>query len=259
MQRLAIATQEIDISRHVALARDHGVGIEVQTYAYRPSLLDGDWRTQAKEHSALLRELVGEIALHGAFYDMSSASTDPRVGALTRERYLASLHVAAELGACQVVFHANYLPIIHHPDYLLEWARRQIDFWGELVEEARRLGLVIALENMWEPAPGIIAGLLGQVNSPHFGACLDVGHVYLYSDSLPFTAWLDQLGEWLVHCHINNNAGLYDEHLRLDADDGVIDYDAVLPVLRALSQPPLVCLEMNDLEDLRRSLCYLGR
>ena len=259
MERLAITSHGRDISKHVALARAHGVGIEIQVYGYDPNLLDADWRALVEEHKAILRGFEGEIALHGVFYDMYSASVDQRVMALTRERYLLNLRIAAELGACHVVFHANYLPAIRNPSYLRDWTERQAAFWSDLVEEAARLGVVVALENMWEPEPGIIGGVLDRVNSPYLGACLDVGHVHLYSDSLPFSAWVDRLRDRLVHCHINNNRGLYDEHLPLDIEEGVIDYQVVLPLLRSLPRPPLIVLEMDRLEDLERSLRYLGR
>lgn len=259
MERLAITTCGRDISKHIALARAHGVGIEIQVYGYDPNLLDGDWQTLVSQHRRLLHGFEGEIALHGAFYEMYSASVDQRVSALTRERYLLNLRIAAELGACHVVFHANYLPAIRHPTYLPDWTERQANFWGRLVDEAGRLGVIIALENMWEPDPTIIAGVLEQVDSPYLAACLDVGHVHLYSDSLPFSAWVDRLRDRLVHCHINNNRGLYDEHLPLDAAEGIIDYQAILPLLRSLPRPPLIVLEMDRLEDLERSLRYLGR
>ncbi|MGD1996565.1 MAG: sugar phosphate isomerase/epimerase family protein [Anaerolineae bacterium] len=259
MERLAIATSQPDISRHIALARRYNSGIEIQVYGYDPNLLDGGWQNLVATHKSLLRGFDGEIALHGAFYDMSSSSMDERIVALTRERYLLSLRIAAELGARNVVLHANYFPLVLRPGYLPEWTRREVTFWGEMVEEARRLGVIIALENMWEPTPDVIAGVLEQVGSPYLGACLDVGHVYLYSDTVPFHNWLDQLRGQLVHCHINNNKGLYDEHLALDAAGGVINYDEVMPMLRTLHRPPLISLEMERLEDLGRSLRYLGR
>jgi sugar phosphate isomerase/epimerase len=259
MERLAITAQQPDIAQHVAIARKHNVGIEIQVYGYDPNLLDGDWQALAKEHQALLRGFEGEVALHGAFYDMNSASTDKQITNLTRERYLLNLRIAAVLGARTVVFHANYFPIIRHPDYLPTWVERQVSFWGDLVEKARELDLVIALENMWEPDPHIIARVLDEVNSPYLAACLDVGHAHLYSDSLPFSAWLNRLERHLVHCHINNNQGLYDGHLPLDAEGGIVDYESVLPMLRALPKPPLVCLEMDNVEDIVRSLRYLGR
>jgi len=259
MDRLAITACQPDIAQHIALAREHCLGIEIQIYGYDPNLLDGDWRALVAKHKTLLRQLEGEIALHGAFYDMSSASSDAQIVTVTRERYHTNLQIAAELRACHVVFHANYFPVIRHPDYLPDWTERQVVFWSALAEEARRLGLTIALENMWEPEPGIIATVLEQVNSPHLAACLDVGHVYLYSDSLPFSTWLERLQGRLVHCHINNHHGHHDEHLPLDVEGGVIDYQAILPLLRALPRPPLICLEMDDLDYLRRSLRYLGR
>jgi sugar phosphate isomerase/epimerase len=259
MDRLAITSQKPDIAPCVALASEHNVGIEIQAYGYEPGLLDGDWRSLVKQQKAILRGFVGEIAFHGAFYDMSAASTDPRVAALTRDRYLTCMRIAAELGACHIVFHTNYLPWIRRPVYQPQWIEQHVAFCRELSVEAEKLDLVIALENMWEPEPGIIARVLEQVDSPYVGACLDIGHVYLYSYSLSCAAWIERLGDNLVHCHINNHHGLYDEHMPLSAEGGVIDYDVILPQLRSLSSPPLIAIEMEDLDDLEQSLRYLGR
>lgn len=259
MDRLAITIAQVDITQHIALARKYNVGIEIQVYGYDPDLLDNDWRAVVAQHKTALRGFTGEIALHGAFYDMSSASNDSRITALTRERYLQNLDIAAELGAHNVVFHTNYLPIIRHPDYLPPWTGRQVAFWRELAERARQLGLVIALENMWEPEPEIIGDVLEQIGSPSLAACLDVGHVHLFSDSLPVSAWVERLEKYLVHCHLNNNQGVYDNHLALDAEGGEIPYDTIIPLLENLSPTPLVCLEMDNLADLERSLRYLGR
>jgi sugar phosphate isomerase/epimerase len=259
MNRLAITSQKPDIAPHVDLARQYGVGLEIQVYGYDPNLLDDSWQDLASQHRSLLKDFPGEIALHGAFYDMTSSSVDRRLVQVTWERYLASLQVAAELGARNVVFHANYLPLIRKPSYRPDWIQRQVDFWGKLAKEASKLDVIIALENMWEPDPDLIATVLEQVASPHARACLDVGHVYLFSESLPFPDWLERTRENLVHIHANNNLGQYDDHLPLDAEEGVVNYDDVIPLLRELSPPPLVSLEMEHLEDLERSLHFLGR
>jgi sugar phosphate isomerase/epimerase len=259
MDRLAITSQKPDIAPHVNLARQYGVGIEIQVYGYDPNLLDGDWRDLVSQHKALLKGFSGEIALHGAFYDMTSSSVDERLVQITRERYLSNLQVAAELGARHVVFHANFLPLIRKPSYRLDWTQRQVDFWGQLADEASKLDVIIALENMWEPDPDIIATVLEQVASPNARACLDIGHVYLFSDSLPFPDWLERMKGTLVHVHANNNPGCHDDHLPLDAEEGVLDYGEIVPLLRGISPPPLVSLEMEHLEDVERSLRYLGR
>ena len=88
----------------------------------------------------------------------------------------------------------------------------------------------------------------------------DVGHLYLFADALSRDRWIEQLGHRLIHCHINNHRGFYDDHLPLDFPGGVINYKRdVLPLLRALPNPPSLVLEMDDLEYLERSLRYLGR
>jgi sugar phosphate isomerase/epimerase len=255
--RLAIATPRPDIAPYIALARDYGVGIEIQAYGYNPGLLDSDWSSLVEQHRYLLRGFEGEIALHGAFFDMSSASEDPQIVRVTRQRYLLTLQLAVELGARHVVFHANYLPWIRNARYLRQWTQRQVEFWAEIGAEAERLGLVVALENMWEPSPDLIGCILDWVDSPFVTACLDVGHAYLYSDSIPLTGWLDRLKDRLSHCHINNHRGVEDEHLPLDALGGVVDYSYVLPLLWSLPSPPLISLEMESLEDLERSLRFI--
>ncbi len=259
MLRLAVTTKQVDIEPYVVLASEHHVGLEIQVFGYHPNLLDGDWKSLVEQYKRLLRGFTGERALHGVFYDMNSASPDRQIQAIVRKRYLLSLQIAAELEARTVVFHANYLPFIRRPEYLPDWTRLQVEFWTDLLQEAARLDLFVALENMWEPRPEIIGNLLECINSPRLGACLDVGHVYLYTDSTPFPIWADRLREWVIHCHINNHRGYYDEHLPLDTPDGVIDYRTVLPLLEAMPRQPLICLEMNHLEDLERSLRYLGR
>jgi len=265
MESLLLATYQRDITRHYELAQAHGAGLELQVYGYDTDLLDHGWRQVLDQHKALLKNFEGDIAIHGAFLDMSPASADKRVVALTRERFMLNLDIAAELGARTVVFHTQFLPqvyrpVIGGPDYRVRWTRGQVEFWGTMVEEAAKRELVIALENMWEPNASIIGDVLDQVDSPHLGACLDVGHVYLFSDYLPLKMWIDQLSHRLVHCHLNNHKGTFDEHLALDLPGGVIDYNRdVLPLLRALPNPPALVLEIDEIEYLESSLRYLGR
>lgn len=258
MERLAIATHQRDIARHVAFAREYQVGIEIQVYGYNPNLLDGDWQSLVALHKEQLHGFEGEIALHGAFYDMSSASIDQRILAVTRDRYLLNLQIATDLGGQNVVFHVNYLHVIRQNSYLEDWSRRQVDFWGEMAERAKELGVTVAVENMWEPNPDVIMDVLDQVDSPYVGTCLDVGHAHLYSaKDISFATWLERVESRLVHCHINNNRGEYDDHLPLDDERGIVDYRSVLDMLRALPRQPLVSLEMDKLDYMAHSLDFI--
>lgn len=260
MERVLLATYQRDITRHYELAQAHGAGLELQVYGYDTDLLDSGWRELFDQHRALLKDFEGELAIHGAFLNLSPASLDRRVRALTRERYMLNLDIAAGLGARTVVFHTDFLPIVRNPAYRPDWTERQVEFWGPMAAEAAGRGLRIALENMWEPEPDVIGDVLDRVDSPHLCACLDVGHFYLFSDYLPLERWIKQISHRLVHCHLNNHRGFFDEHLPLDFPGGVIDYQRdVLPLLRALPTLPSLVLEMDELEYLERSLRYLGR
>jgi sugar phosphate isomerase/epimerase len=264
MERVLLATYQRDITRYYELAQTHSAGLELQVYGYDTDLLDSGWRELLDRHKALLRDFEGELAIHGAFIDMAPASPDRRIVATTRDRFMLNLDIAAELGARTVVFHANFLPQVYRPvvggpDYRLTWTKGQVEFWEPMAEEAAQRELVIALENMWEPEPGIIGDVLDQVDSPHLSACLDVGHFYLFSDYLPLERWIRQISHRLVHCHLNNHRGSYDEHLSLDFPGGVIDYKRdVLPLLRKLPDSYNIVLEMDKIEYLESSLRYLG-
>jgi sugar phosphate isomerase/epimerase len=259
LKRILLATYQRDIAGHCELAQAHQAGLELQVYGYDTDLLDSGWREMVAVHKALLRDFQGELAIHGAFYNLSPASPDRRIVALTRERYLLNLDIAAELGARNVVFHTDFLPIVRNPVYRPDWTKRQVEFWVPMAEEAAQRGVVVALENMWEPEAGIICDVLDQVDSPHLGACIDVGHVYLFSDYVPLETWIERMSPRLVHCHLNNHRGFFDEHLPIDFPGGVIDYkQAVLPLLNALPNPPALVLEMDELDYLEKSLRYLG-
>ncbi len=265
MEHILLGTYQRDITRHCELAQAHGAGLELQVYGYDTDLLDSGWRELLDQHKALLRGFEGELAIHGAFFDMAPASPDRRIVAVTRERCMLNLDIAAELAALHVVFHTQFLPqvyrpVVDGPDYHHSWTEGQVEFWGPMAEEAAKRGVVIVLENMWEPEPDIIGDVLDRVNSPNLGACLDVGHVRLFTDYVPLEMWIERLSHRLVHCHVNNHRGSYDEHLSLDFCGGVIDYKRdVLPLLRALPNQPSLVLEMDDLEYLECSLRYLGR
>ncbi len=68
-----------NITRHYELAQAYGAGLELQVYGYNTDLLDDGWRELLDQHKALLLDLPGNLAIHGAFIDMSPSSSDRRV------------------------------------------------------------------------------------------------------------------------------------------------------------------------------------
>jgi sugar phosphate isomerase/epimerase len=253
MDQVLITTEVKDVAAYRLWAEESGLGLELQAFS-DPQLLAGDWQAILRDHQRLLAGFRGCLGLHGAFYDLISASLDPGVVRLTRERYRQNLHAAQELGAGYVVFHANYMGILKLPDYRPGWHRRQVDFWSRFAEEAAAAGLYLLLENMWEDDPTIITDVLAEVNSPHLRACLDIAHAVLYSRT-PVAEWIETFEPYLHCCHLNNHDGHLDLHWPLD--QGVIDYPPVLRHLRRLPRPPLLTLEMADQNSLKAGLRYL--
>jgi sugar phosphate isomerase/epimerase len=253
MDRILITTNCIDLSDYRDLAEASGAGLELQAFA-EPAALNGGWREILANHKRQLKNFNGDLGVHGAFYDMSSASRDPEVVALTRKRYRQNLVAAAELGAHYVVLHLNYLGPMNLLGYHPDWHRRQVEFWSEFIDEVVEVGIPVLLENSWENSPEIILDVIREVNNPYLRTCLDVAHATLYS-KLPFREWLDAFEPYLECCHLNDHDGEHDLHLPLG--QGVVDYNDVMDSLNELERKPYFCLELTSLTSIDTSLEFL--
>jgi sugar phosphate isomerase/epimerase len=98
---------------------------------------------------------------------------------------------------------------------------------------------------------------LNEINHPHLRACLDVGHAHLFTDNhFAFDDWLESLAPWLSEIHMNNNNGILDEHHGFDWQAGVLNYQEILPKIRAINPQVAMVLEMDLVQDMRDSLHY---
>lgn len=240
----------------VDLAIEHSLGIEVMAFAF-PHILDGDWRVTLAEYKEILKPVQGDITIHGPFMDMVSGSPDPRINSVCIARYSHAIRIAAELGAKQVIFHANFIGSLHNTFYRDGWHERNVEFWLPVAEYAEQHHVTILLENMWEFDPTIIADLLQAVNHPNLRTCIDVGHAHLFSnEQYTFEYWLRTMQPWLTEIHMNNNNGILDEHHGFDWEQGVLDYHKILPLIRSINPDVDLVLEMDSVQDMRDSLHY---
>lgn len=238
----------------VELARKYNLGIEVMAFAF-PHILDGDWQEVLEYYKDMLADISGPITMHGPFMDMVSGSPDERVNAVTYHRYAQALRIAKDLGAKQVVFHANYIGLLHNEFYRTGWHQRNVDFWGPLGDYAQEYDVIVAIENMWEFDPTIIGNLLKELKHPYLKACLDIGHAHLFSDrNFRFNYWLETMEDYIIELHMNNNNGIMDEHHGFDWEHGVLNYTNLMPKLRQLPIKPDMVLEMDQVKDMADSL-----
>ncbi|MBN1874439.1 MAG: sugar phosphate isomerase/epimerase [Anaerolineae bacterium] len=258
MTTLLIAAYRQDIRDHLALAQTYNVGLEIQAFSH-PQVLTGDWRALLKMYQSWLCDFPGPIAFHGAFFDISGASDDPDIVALTRKRYLLSMDIAAELGAEHIVFHTNFIPMIRTERYRLDFIQRLTAFLDPLGYEAEQRNLWIAMENMWDPDPSILKAIMQGTTAPHIGVCLDISHAYLYNNAHPLDQWVTQLIPYLIHCHLNNTRGVIDEHLALNVPGGAINFSRLLQTLARLPNTPWLVLELDDPHAVAQSLKFTRR
>lgn len=255
METVLLSANINNVEDCIALSQAHGLGIEVMAFAF-PRILDGKWKDSVAQYKNLLQPVPGPITLHGPFMDMAPGSPDPQINATCMERYRHGIHIASELGAEKIVYHANFIAAIHNLSYREGWHQRNVDFWGEIAHFAQTYGVTIAVENMWEFDPAIIVDILREVNHPNLRACLDVGHAHLFGPDHSFETWLTLFEPWLVHMHMNNTHGKLDTHNALA--DGIINYDKILDRLRQLDPLPTMVLEMYEVHDMRESLPFFN-
>jgi len=146
-RQLLLQLRGQELAAAMPLLESGRFGLEVGDFA-SPQLLDGDWQAKLEELRPLCRRLPGPITLHGPFLDLSPASPEPRMLALTRERYRQALHIAKEIGARYLVLHSQFNPNIWEPHYPRLWREGSLRFFTELLPEIAAAGVTVLLENV---------------------------------------------------------------------------------------------------------------
>ncbi len=158
MNKLAINTMGDELEDSAAFCRAQSIGIEVTGF-YWPPNLDGDMTGLINRHARAVAG-ISPVVSHGPYLDLIAVSRDPAIVDVTRKRHDTALHASREIGATLYVAHTNYSPIITSASYVRNFIKRMLDFWLPFADEAAKSGIVICLENLWEPGPEIQVELI---------------------------------------------------------------------------------------------------
>ena len=176
-------------------------------------------------------KFVDAHAPFGVIEDLDLPLEGMRAAMIMRQKL--ALEVAAELGVDSITMHVGNTPEEFAPfslEQLHGFILRSLD---ELLPVAERLGVVIAIENIWFPTstPEKLLAIIDRFRSPNLGLCFDAGHANLMArdrgaaDSNPVQAWqrfgavpydetvLDKMLPHITTCHLHDNNGLWDQHL----------------------------------------------
>lgn len=249
MLKLAISTVGDELEAAAELCRSEGVGLEVQDFAY-PENLDNDPSKRIHRHTEAVKN-IAPLIVHGPCFDLMASSIDPAVVAVTKNRHDTALAAARTIGAKWYVAHTNYNPLIRNASFRKNWTGRMLNFWLPIADEAGKAGIVICLENLWEPTPDIQAELVTTGNHPHLKASFDNGHALVFS-SESSSRWVETLGSMMAHCHLHDNSGELDEHKPVG--EGKENWPELVKALRDHAPQAVVVAESESLVDNKLSL-----
>lgn len=188
------------------------------------------------------------LSIHAPFMDLSPGAVDSKVRAVTIERFSHILDLAEILKPKIIVFHSGYekWKYSHRVDV---WLEGSLITWKQLLLRAMEMGIKIAIENIFEDDPINLRLLMEQIDSDHFGICLDTGHFNLFSKT-PLEEWLKQLKPYIIELHLHDNNKNVDAHKAIG--DGTFDFDTLFSVLRGKNL--IYTLEAHTPEDVLKSL-----
>jgi len=236
-------------------AHKRGLGIEVASFV-APSWYYKKNKDQLKKalktHLEEFSDFKNVISLHGPIMDIIPHTVDEEIRNVVLRRVTTTMKLAEHLGVKRVIFHTGINPIVTAPNYYKNICKQQAQFWDEILE--RFQNQVICLENMWEPDTKILRMILKYSKSDRLKICIDVAHANVYG-KIPMREWFTKLSDHIVHLHLNDNNGKYDEHLAIG--DGNLDWKVITDEISKLKTNPRVVIEIPDLERIIKSLKYL--
>lgn len=234
-----VAALPFDLIReNVEFLKVNKLGVEVMMY-------DTEWvrnfpRAEVVAMSKLLEAEDIPVSVHGPLFDLNPGSQDKIIRDYTKFNFMRALNISAMLKAEIVVFHLGLNPLTLG-EYRKTWFDISLKTFRAVVNHAKRLGITIAVENMFIDTPNLLRQVIEAIDSPHMQVCLDVGHVNVYS-KVPLKKWFDALGKYIVKIHINDNDAQNDLHLAFG--EGNMDFEMVYRLLNQKNISPWMTLEM---------------
>ncbi len=211
-------------------------------------------------HRQFLHDLARDmgvrfIAMHslcGKGIDLDT--TDPAARKNMIQTHIRSMELEAEFGGLTYTVHVGAYHYVYDHVPVPVLRKLAAEALEQLVPVAERLGLVVAVENSFEPpnsAKEVLALVEPLSSSPAIGVCYDTGHAQhmapypwkdpsKYASYMPGSWWeglveeadaLEKLSRHVVTTHIHDNSGYADQHGM--PFDGTIEWDKLMPKLFA--------------------------
>lgn len=252
MTNFLIVSKADGLSEYSKIAAEYGVGYEYNDF-FNPEVLD-DAELQDSIINKYRESKVPEYCtMHGAFFDVIPFSYDSRIRAVSEERMIQSMEIARRIGAKAVVFHTNANPFLTSEKYIEQMVLATSEFVGKLLDEYRDIN--IYLENMFDSSPDILRKISERlVKHQNYGICFDYAHASI--SPTPVDVWVESIGKYVGHIHINDNDLKNDLHLAVGT--GKIDWERFRIYYYKYFRECTVLIETDSPANQVQSLKYIG-
>ena len=252
MSKLYLVPKREDMERMCSLAEEYDCAFEYNDFFVADVMDDPDRQENIITGYGKYRNDFSIDTMHGAFLDVTIHSDDPLIRDASILRIRQSMEIAKRMGLKGVVFHTGRLAGFRAPVYLKNWCDRNIKFFTEIANQYP--GQQIYMENMFDEAPDILAGLAEKMQGVgNFGICLDYAHAMISDCS--GREWIETLAPYIRHIHINDNDLQNDLHLAIGA--GQIDWQEFDRFIRRCRIEASVLVEVSGYEAQKESLEYM--
>lgn len=241
----------------------HHRDLELQDFIGAEALT-GDWRSVVARYRDLLDGHAGRIGIHGPFWNLPIAASDPAIRKVVQDRMLQALDVCAELGATHMVLHspfttwdyANAPYFVGSREWIVGSTR---DTLAPVVARAEEIGCTLVIENVEDKEPGDRIALADAFGSDHVAVSLDTGHAHyahVATGGRPVDYHVRAAGTRLAHVHLQDADGYADRHWA--PGDGTVLWKPLFAALAEHCERPRLILELFDKGQIRRGARYLS-
>ncbi len=240
-----------NLKEAIEFANKHNLNLEVCNFM-KPQDLEENFKYNLNQASELMKNLKGDVSLHGCFYDLNPISKDPRIKEITMYRYNQTMEVAESINAKTIIFHAGYNAGFGPGKE--QFVQAHSEFWQEFLNKYNNQNIIITLENTYEKNPDAILNIIENVNSNRLKFCIDVGHVNMAS-GLSVYEWIDKVDKHLYHMHLHNNFGRSDDHDSFL--NGSLDFKKIINYLKSKKLSPNLNIEIFSEEKALESINFI--
>lgn len=224
-------------------------------------MIHGDESDQWKSNGVLdriNRIITGynpPMCLHGPVFSFDPATKDKVISELNYKRVMNIFEIADLVKPEVIVFHSSYVDQIHRFEKE-RFRDATISFWQKAIVNLPNDTTRIAIENIFEFEPELLAETINEIDSERVGHCFDIGHFNMFQKGFKADRWLSAFGDKLTHLHIHDNFGAEDLHLA--AGDGEIDFEPLIESLKKTKEPWSVTTEGKNYEDNEKSAGFIA-